>query len=240
MCLRHWKRSNTHRKKTPDLDVRFLHQFVALWIIVLSKKSKTMKNDAFNRRDLIQLLSITTLGSIATSSLAIAQSPLLNDPKPIFRPNGAGEKLKIGGGTMVFKLQKEQTDGHLALAEMTLTNGFLGAPPHLHKTFDEICFVLEGTIHVLVGDEVFELKAGDLHLRPKGVMHTFWNSGNTPAKCIELSIPGGHEAYLRDISFLLSKGSPKPQDFVQLEQKHDIVYFWDKLPEIMQKYHVHL
>jgi mannose-6-phosphate isomerase-like protein (cupin superfamily) len=199
-----------------------------------------MTTPSYHRRDLIQLLGTAMLGSIASPAISAAHSPT-EENSPIYVPKGTGERLQIGGGTMVFKLQKAQTNGHLTVAEATLAPGFLGAPPHLHKTFDEICFVLEGSIQVLVGDRVFELKAGDLHLRPRRVMHTFWNSSSQPSRCLEFSIPGGHEEYLKDISLLLSKGvSPKPQDFAELEKKHDIVYFPDKLPEIMQKYHVHL
>ncbi len=84
---------------------------------------------------------------------------------------------------MTLKLSRTQTGGGMSFFENTLAPGFLGAPPHFHKTFDEICYVLEGTVHVLVGDEVFELNAGDLHLRPRGIMHTCWNSGVQPARC---------------------------------------------------------
>lgn len=142
---------------------------------------------------------------------------------------------------MTLKLSKTQTGGGVSFLENKLAPGFLGAPPHFHRTFDEICYVLEGTVHVLVGEEVFELNPGDVHLRPRGCMHTFWNSGSQPARCLELSVPGGHEAYLKDLSVLLSRqGPPTPRDFAELEHKYDIVYQMDKLPEIMQKYHVHL
>jgi uncharacterized cupin superfamily protein len=46
--------------------------------------------------------------------------------------------------------------------------GQLGAPPHLHLGFDEICYVLEGTVHIMVEDEVFVVNKGDWHLRPRG------------------------------------------------------------------------
>ena len=152
-----------------------------------------------------------------------------------------GERLKIGGSIFDFKLKKNQTGGQLAFAEAVISVGTLGAPPHLHRTFDEICYVLEGTVQVWVEGEVVTLHSGDVHLRPKGKMHTFWNAGKTPAKCLEISMPGGHEDYLRDLSQLLAKGTrPQPEDFAALAQKHDIVYFWDKLPEIIKKYQVQL
>ena len=41
-------------------------------------------------------------------------------------------------------------------------------------------------VHVLVGDTVTELHAGDYHLRPHGIVHTFWNSGDVPARFIDM------------------------------------------------------
>ncbi len=117
----------------------------------------------------------------------------------------------------------------------------VGGTTTYHKTFDEICRVLEGSVFILTGDEVTEVKAGGWHLRPKGVVHTFWNSGATPAKTIDLCVPGGHEVYMQELASLFENSNhPKPEDFKRLEQKHDIHYRFDLLQEVMQKYKVKL
>jgi len=200
-----------------------------------------MKNSFFTRRELMHLLGTGTIGSLISLTTSPAYSLPNDGAKPIYVSKGNGDKVPVGGNAMTLKLSKMQTGGCLSFFENTLAPGFMGAPPHFHQTFDEICYVLEGTVHVLVGEEVFELNAGDVHLRPRGIMHTFWNSGTQSARCLELSVPGGHEAYLKDISALLSKPvPPNARDFAEFEKKYDIVYQMDKLPEIMQKYHVHL
>lgn len=192
-----------------------------------------------SRRTLLHRFCAGMISSLIWPSLSEAY-PTAQD-EAIYVPKNSGDKWPIGGNDMTLKLSKIQTNGCLSFFENTLAPGFLGAPPHFHKTFDEICFVLEGTIHMLVGEEVVQLNRGDLHLRPRGRVHTFWNSGKLPARCVELSVPGGHEDYLKSISLLLSSGvSPKPSDFADFEKKYDIVYQMDKLPGIMQKYHVHL
>lgn len=196
-----------------------------------------MQATSYNRRELMQMLSVAMIGT-AASSITMA-APVT--AQPIYIPKGTGKALKIGGAEMLVKLDKTQTNGHLGCVESVLAPGHLGAPPHLHNTFDELCYVLEGAVHIMVENEVTKVQAGDWHLRPKGLMHTFWNSGDTPAKTIEIGLPGGHEEYLKDLATLFENGKgPKPADFVVLAQKHDIVYFWDKLPLIMQKYSVHL
>lgn len=96
---------------------------------------------------------------------------------------------------------------------MTLQPGYLGAPPHLHKGFDEICIVMQGELHIMVGEDVYQVPAGGWHLRPRGIVHTFWNSGKEPVKFIEIYSPAGHEAYMKDLAKLFENNQrPQPSD----------------------------
>lgn len=204
-----------------------------------------MNQSALSRRKAMKLMSLTMLGALALPKNILAE-PGSSDcfdetPGAIHIKKGEGKTGKIGGIDLIEKLNKSQTGGHMACDEATLKPGHLGAPPHLHKTFDEICFVLEGTVTILVDETVYEVSAGDWHLRPRNKMHTFWNASNIIARFVDIYIPGGHEEYMRDLAKLFeNNGRPKKEDFTLLEQKHDIVYAWDKLPEIMTKYKVHL
>jgi cupin domain len=56
------------------------------------------------------------------------------------------------------------------------------APPHLHRSDDEAWYVLEGTLHVRVGDEVVVANAGSGVFVPRGTPHTYWNPGPEPAR----------------------------------------------------------
>ncbi|RZL10180.1 MAG: cupin domain-containing protein, partial [Pedobacter sp.] len=142
---------------------------------------------------------------------------------------------------ITFKFSKDQTGGNFGALEMTIPPGILGAPPHLHKGLDEVCRVLEGTIHIMVGEDVVAVEAGGWHLRPKGVVHTFWNSGSTPAKIIELCLPGGHEAYMNELSDLfINNARPQPGALNELAKKYDINFDWAKLPVVMETYKVRL
>lgn len=51
------------------------------------------------------------------------------------------------------------------------------APPHLHHHDDEAWYVIEGSLCVQLGDEVFELHAGSGIRVPPGTPHTYWNPG---------------------------------------------------------------
>ena len=50
------------------------------------------------------------------------------------------------------------------------------APLHLHRSEDELWYVLEGRLGLLVGDEETEVGAGGAVLAPAGSSHTYWNA----------------------------------------------------------------
>lgn len=196
----------------------------------------------------MQLLAATMLGSSLfplTSLASETKHPIFKEdhegPKPVYIPPGKGTKGKIAVHDIIFKLNKEQTSGGLGSAETTLFPGYMGAVPHMHQGFDEVCRVLEGTLTIMVDEEVFEVQAGGWHLRPRGIVHSFWNSGKRPAKFIELYIPGGHEAYMMQLTELFANGrKPMPGEVDALAKKHDIEFFWDQLPPLLKKYKVRL
>lgn len=51
------------------------------------------------------------------------------------------------------------------------------APLHLHRNDDEAWYVLEGKLHVRVGQQVVEASAGAAVFVPRGTVHTYWNPG---------------------------------------------------------------
>ncbi|MEO6583707.1 MAG: hypothetical protein ABIO05_05250 [Ferruginibacter sp.] len=79
------------------------------------------------------------------------------------------------------------------------------------KTFDEVCIVLDGTVHIMVKDEVIEVKKGGWHLRPRSKVQTFWNLGKKKARVF------GHETYMQDLAKLFKNNArPNPGDLQHL------------------------
>jgi quercetin dioxygenase-like cupin family protein len=48
-----------------------------------------------------------------------------------------------------------------------------GALPHAHPGIEQVCYLLEGTAHVEVGDETFEMQPGEACFFPADKMHVF-------------------------------------------------------------------
>ena len=187
----------------------------------------------------MRLLAATMAGTLLLPNV-ILSSPKVKR-RAVFIPTGEGKKGKMGDNSIVFKLDKSQTVGNLGSSEITLKPGYLGSIPHFHKTFDEVCIVLEGMVTIRVVDEIYDVAAGGWHLRPRGSVHCFWNSGNVDARFIELYIPAGHEQFMKELTDLFIDGKkPTQQQINKLGEKYDTHFQWDQLPEVLNKYKVHL
>jgi mannose-6-phosphate isomerase-like protein (cupin superfamily) len=77
-------------------------------------------------------------------------------------------------GTRNFRLIGPETVGsrnmEVILGEIEAGKG---ARPHLHTGIEQVCYLLEGSAHVEIGEESFEMKAGEACFFPAGVMHVF-------------------------------------------------------------------
>ena len=64
-----------------------------------------------------------------------------------------------------------------------------GALPHAHPGIEQSCYLLEGTAHVQVGDESFDMVQGDACFFPADMMHVFSVTSDTPVKLLVMYSP---------------------------------------------------
>ncbi len=119
-------------------------------------------------------------------------------------------------GFAVYKVVGDATGGAFAVVEHTLAPHTLAAPLHTHRDVDELSYVLERTIGARIGAQEVEAGPGTFVLKPKGVAHTFWNAGATPARLLEVIWPAGFERYFEELDHLFSRtgGQPDPEQVV--------------------------
>lgn len=60
--------------------------------------------------------------------------------------------------------------------------------------------MLSGSFGFLLDGERIDAPAGTHLLVPKGLPHTFWNSGEETSRCLILLSPPGFEAYFRELA----------------------------------------
>ena len=109
--------------------------------------------------------------------------------------------LNVLGMAVGVKIAHSQTSGQFSAVECHLLPRQMGPPPHVHYALDEIMYVTQGTVSLLEGDRVVEVGAGGWHLRPRGVLHTFWNGTDAPAAFLDL-YPGDQDFahYLEELA----------------------------------------
>ena len=110
---------------------------------------------------------------------------------------GEGERIWIVGDTMTFKSTGESTGGSLVLLEnLTAPGG--GPPPHIHTHEDEFFYVLDGAFEIRIGDELHALGPGGHAYVPRGTVHSFRNTADTPSRILVGFTPGGIEGFFRE------------------------------------------
>lgn len=122
---------------------------------------------------------------------------------------GEGSRVDLGGLGVDFKIWGEMTGGALSIVEHPMEPRRL-VPPHVHEAEDELSYVLEGTFGVRIGDHEAQAGPGTYIYKPKGILHTFWNPTDQPARMIELIFPAGFEHFFEALGPInASSGDPE-------------------------------
>lgn len=142
---------------------------------------------------------------------------------------------------MVLKLAGTDTGDSFSVVEHPLAPGVLASPPHTHANEDEYSFVVQGTVGVMVGEEVYGAGPGSYALKPRGVPHAFWNAGTEPAKIVEIISPAGFERYFEELAEILSRGGPSDVPGIEvLAARYGLAFHWERTEGIMERYGVGL
>jgi quercetin dioxygenase-like cupin family protein len=123
-----------------------------------------------------------------------------DQPGLAYVPRGTGQSYKSPIDRVTFIITGEETDGALFVAEATVPPGG-GNPPHIHHHEEERFYLQQGTLTIQVGDRTLNASAGDFVQLPRGVVHSFKNSGNEDAKFLLISSPAGLERFFKEAFF---------------------------------------
>jgi mannose-6-phosphate isomerase-like protein (cupin superfamily) len=104
----------------------------------------------------------------------------------------------MGRISAIFKADEAETDHAYSISEWWLDANTTGPGAHSHPE-DDVFFVLEGTMSVLVGERWLDLEAGSFVLIPGGTTHDFENRSDRRAGVLNFS-PGPFEPAMREIS----------------------------------------
>jgi mannose-6-phosphate isomerase-like protein (cupin superfamily) len=154
-------------------------------------------------------------------------------PRVVVR-HDEGRSVSLGGMGVVFKVSGADTAGAFAVVEHPIEPGRL-VLPHVHRHEDEYSYVLEGMIGARVGDREIIAGQGSYVIKPRGLMHTFWNPGPGPARLLEVIAPAGFETYFVELA---EAGDPSRRQ--ELAAKYGVTYSSDWVAELTSRYSLKL
>ncbi len=82
--------------------------------------------------------------------------------------------------------------------ETALAPRTMGPSPHKHENLDELSLVLDGTLSVMVEDAAYEVTPSGFQLRPRGLVHSFWNAGDKPLRFLDMFLNQNFDEYLEE------------------------------------------
>ncbi|MFF4345583.1 cupin domain-containing protein [Kitasatospora sp. NPDC001540] len=111
--------------------------------------------------------------------------PNENRPTEVPLPPGFGVKAAT-----------TDTEGRVAILVNQLD---IDVPLHVHEQMDEFVHVLDGAMEIDYRGRTYRLDTGMCALLPRGVPHAMRNASQPPARCLQVSTPGGWDQYLEDV-----------------------------------------
>lgn len=209
-------------------------------MFVTSQNKTVMKRNKFLLTSLMTGVSIALFGN--DSDLTPDQKKL----KPFYLP--PDEAPLDPGPTMMIrtKVRSSQTNLQYSCVDVAVAPKTMGPAPHVHYDLDELMLVTEGTVSVLIGTEVYEVKTGGWLFRPKGIVHTFWNGTDKIARCTDMYFNQNFEDFLEELFFKIipdmQKANLSPADpgiasrMLALDKKYGITTYHEQRQAIVERY----
>ena len=135
---------------------------------------------------------------------------------------GEGPIHRLAADRFTMKLEGMEDHAPYCLFEYEAAPGVPGPPLHVHHTFEEAWFILDGEVTFTLGDTVETGTRGSFLWVPRGAVHTFAVHGDAPARWVGILSPGRYVAMLDELGELLASTTmPAPDDMVALFRRHD-------------------
>ncbi len=156
-------------------------------------------------------------------------------PRPVFENPVTGERV-------VVLTDGRQHPEQVLVSHLFIRPGGRVAAAHVHPTVDERFLVLSGEVGFLLGGRKRTLGAGEGASVRAGVVHDWWQVGDSEAQVIVEVIPGVRFAEMVGSMFGLarhgkvnSKGLPDPLQLAVMGHEYGDVIRFTKPPAIVQK-----
>jgi quercetin dioxygenase-like cupin family protein len=125
----------------------------------------------------------------------------------------ASEPISLGGMTIQFLVESDESNGSVAVFRVDLPVGSHMPVPHSHDAFEETVYGLKGVTTFTVDGVANDIGPGDIICIPRGAVHGFTVGGDEDASILCVSSPGlfGPD-YFREIAAVVDASAGGPPD----------------------------
>ena len=139
----------------------------------------------------------------------------------VFGP-GEGAEFRVAADRFFRKGDSAQRSEAFSVIEYEGAAGFPGPPPHVHRSFEEAWFILEGEVAFTADGRPIAAECGTFLYVPRGVAHTFRVVGERPARWLGIFSPGRCVGLVEELGPLMpAKGPPDMAAVARLFAKYD-------------------
>jgi len=96
-----------------------------------------------------------------------------------------------------------------------------GPPDHVHSSQEEMFFIVEGTYELTLDGQTSTVGPGTIVFIPRNVVHRFKNVGDTTARMLDWSLPGGQDRYFKAVSELAASGGFTGEKVIEISERFD-------------------
>ncbi len=120
---------------------------------------------------------------------------------------------KVGGLAIRPRIEPSDSDGVVAIHEFDVPAGASLPVAHSHDAYEETIYGVAGTVTFTVAGTPHPIGPGDALFVPRGVVHTFANTGDVDATALAIITPGLLGAdYFREVAAIVAAAAGGPPD----------------------------
>ncbi|MFD9550611.1 cupin domain-containing protein [Nocardia salmonicida] len=130
----------------------------------------------------------------------------------VYRPAGEGKIPAAGmeGDFVNVLVDGTHTRGMGSFLEYTIAPHGKGPGLHWHRAYDELFYVVVGTLKVIAAGVERTLQPRDFVFVPRGVIHSFWNVSDEECVFVSGWTPPGAEQIFIQANELIESGEATP------------------------------
>jgi len=123
--------------------------------------------------------------SLVSLNAADTPSQIITHIEEILKTN----PLKVGEKAQTIMIAQDDT---VSFFVVRASEG-VELKPHVHKTHDEIVYVIKGSAQMLIDDKLVDVKPGSLHFNPMKKIHSTKVTSNEPYVVLSIFTPAMKE-----------------------------------------------